>query len=479
MESGVVGSRGHAAKLIKGFKKAPTYEDILGVQLSSAKRMLHLPERYVHTALNIAEGSSNMIEQLEEQKGRTHAARRADNDDRDADMPQAVRHIRGERGETGETGQTGAQGPQGMQGVQGSPGAPGAPGASPNLEPVIREMERRLHESAAIRERAREQELQRELAHIQMESARHAETARVLAQASADLTSIPNELRAMAQAMHQRPDYLREAAQHLGAQAQRNHEQSMEYMRRNGADLASHMGRTGQGIASALERFKPPEGDSQIATTAPPPPPPPPPPAAGAVRQAARAIEKRGPYAPPAPKAQAPAGPPAPPPAGPPAPKAVRRNPGPPPPPGATPQPVPSRPGSSTDPVGYPHAPWRAGRTPAVPTPAPPQFYIGEPVKPRKKKKKEAGAPGTRTEPSADATTRLTKHGPKPIVRGSEPVNPEPTPHAPGSTVPKPRGTKRKGDYKPPDKGAKRKHPLHGAADPPAKRLRRVSAHAI
>ena len=45
LESGVVGSRGHAAKLIKGFKKAPTYEDILGVQLSSAKRMLHLPER--------------------------------------------------------------------------------------------------------------------------------------------------------------------------------------------------------------------------------------------------------------------------------------------------------------------------------------------------------------------------------------------------------------------------------------------------
>ena len=48
MESGVVGSKGRAAKLIKGFKKAPTYEDILGVQLANAKRILHLPERCLY-----------------------------------------------------------------------------------------------------------------------------------------------------------------------------------------------------------------------------------------------------------------------------------------------------------------------------------------------------------------------------------------------------------------------------------------------
>ena len=79
------------------------------------------------------------------------------------------------------------------------------------------------------------------------EQNRHAENARVLAEMNANLTSIPSELRAVAEAVAEAQqsrnniearNYMQEAAAHLGRQAQDNHTASMQVLRNNISDLA-------------------------------------------------------------------------------------------------------------------------------------------------------------------------------------------------------------------------------------------------
>ena len=113
-----------------------------------------------------------------------------------------------------------------MQGVEGPPGPPGPPGASLNLDPVIAFMERRLKEQERVREEAQNRELQNELAHIRAETERQRNISEAMARHQANLTSIPHELRAIAEATVQRPvvvdvmQHLRQAEAHIARQAQ-------------------------------------------------------------------------------------------------------------------------------------------------------------------------------------------------------------------------------------------------------------------
>ena len=230
---------------IKGLKKVPTFFDIAEIEAKNAKTSFWQPEFYVFQAPRIAEASSQIERELQEQKVRVIREIHHHNDDRMGDNPVIVRELaRGAQGVRGEPGPRGAEGTQGMQGVDGPPGPPGPPGAALNLDPVIDFMERRLREQAQQREEAQNRELQNELAHIRAETERQRNISEAMARYQANLTSIPHELRALAEATVQRPvvvdvtHHMRQAQEHLARQAQQNHESSMHFLLRNAHDLA-------------------------------------------------------------------------------------------------------------------------------------------------------------------------------------------------------------------------------------------------
>ena len=103
--------RGRAGTYIKGYKKVPTYEDILGQELRNSKVDLYLPERYVFQALQVGEAEDEATEDLKEQKEAVRGAARRDDEDRDGDEPMPV--ARGRRGASGPAGQDGPPGPPG------------------------------------------------------------------------------------------------------------------------------------------------------------------------------------------------------------------------------------------------------------------------------------------------------------------------------------------------------------------------------
>ena len=242
-------------RTIKGFKKVPQFEDILQVELRNAKKTMALPERYMFLATQVAEVSSDLEKDLAEQKQRVMGAFRHHYERRSGDTPIIV--------------QEAAQGEQGVRGPQ------GAPGITPNLDPVIREMQTRLEQAEAVRSKARDQELQEELSRMRAEQARQTERTRVLAEMQANLTSVPSELRAVAEAQRSRPTidvttHMRDAAAHLGQQQQNNHEASMQFLRRNMTDLAGFAVQMGGSLSRAMDRFK--EEPMQVTPNPPPPP---------------------------------------------------------------------------------------------------------------------------------------------------------------------------------------------------------------
>ncbi len=356
-----------------------------------------------------------------------------------------VSQVRGERGEKGETGQKGETGPA------------GPPSSTPDLGPVIQQLTSRMAEADAVRQKARDQELQDEMSRMRMEAERHAETARVLAQASANLTSIPTEIRALASKppAADPTSHLRQAAANLSAQAATQHQHSMEFLRRNASDLAQFAGQLGGGLARALDSFKPPEREMAVT-----PSPPPPPPSGGGAR-IKKAIKKA--LKPPKPAMTSSSSPPAP--AG-------------------------SRPGSSNDPpinifggpaiTDYSQMPRRKGELDKIDDMAEdmkrktkkPETSL---VKLKDKKKPPAGLKQQSTIPNHQE--KLTKHGPKTIITKTKEPEPKPTPHVPPVDVPPVQGRKRKGADKPPVTGVKRSIPQR--TGPGAKRTRRVSAHEI
>ena len=416
--------------MAKGFKKVPQYEDILKVQLENTHKYLYLPERYIFQATQVAESSRDMERELLEQKMRVHRAFRADADDRMGDMPVPLeRLVRGERGEQGEVGQRGETGQQGPTGPMGPPGAP----TRFDLDPVLRVMQQRLDESEATRARARDMELQDELSLIRAEAQRHAETSRVLAQATANLTSIPSELRAVAEATARREpvdtlSHLREAAAHYERRARENHETNVQFLQRNAFDLAQFAGQMGTSVMQAFQNFKPPERDIVMVQQ---PPPPPPPPAAGRIKRAAmKAL--------------------------PPPPRPVQPDGGPPEPPAPS-----GRPGGSSDPLP-------ADPRPVVPHAAPGTFDFGGPSTRPAEERRRADersrakwAAQSRFDPYAklekekdakkppaglsiqgttkDHTEELTKHGKKPIVDPKKPEPKKPEPKKPEKKPRKPR----------------------------------------
>jgi len=343
-------------------------------------------------------------------------------------------------------------------------------------------MERRLKEQERVREEAQNRELQNELSHIRAETERQRNISEAMARYQANLTSIPHELRAIAEATVQRPvvvdvtHHMRQAQEHLARQAQQQHESSMHFLQRNAHDLAQFAGQVGAGISSALDRFKPPEREAIQVT--PPPPPPPPPPARGRVKRAARAIEDRGPYAPPT----AP----------------------------------PSMPGSSTDTPSM-LAPISGVMSLDLPRtlkpspsrtfdfggPVPPdqrgsarhveQHYIGDDdekkpkhqqiptgkfvknISAKLKKKKQAGVSQQVTVPDHQET--LTKHGKKRLIKPTDEDDP-PVPHVPPARdIDYAKGTKRKDAPPPPKRSILRKKALE--TGPAPKKQRRVSAHQV
>jgi len=392
-------------KWLNGFKKVPQYEDLLKARLSNAHKYIYLPERYVFTASHAAEGASDLEDKLAEHKQRVLSELNDHHQRRSGDTPVII-------------SQPGPQGVPGKEGQRGEKGEVGPPGPRPNLEPVIQEMTARLTAQDAVRQQARDRELQDELSRVRMEAQRHAETNRVLAQASANLTSIPTALRALAS----RPpaadptSHLREAAAHLSRQAAQQaaqqHQHSMEFLRRNAADLASYAAQVGGGLARALDSFKPPEAQPMMVTINPPPPPDP---DAGRIK---RAAEKT--IAPP-----------------------PRRDP----PPG-------SMPGSSTDeprisifgppaPPGHKKKKSELEMIEDIERQIPPKKPKAETLVQLKDKKNPP--PGIKHDNAAkDHQEKLTKHGKKPIIPKQK-DDPKPTPHVPAVDVPPIKGMKRKG----------------------------------
>ena len=472
-----------SGKWIKGLKKIPTFLDIAEIEAKNAKTSFWQPEFYVFQAPRIAEASSQIERELEEQKVRVIREIHHHHDDRMDETPVVVREMA--RGAQGVRGDPGPRGSEGMQGVEGPRGPPGPPGAALNLDPVIDLMERRLREQAQQREEAQNRELQNELSHIKAETERQRNISEAMVRHQANLTSIPHELRAMADATR-RPvvvdvtHHLRQAQEHLARQAQQQHDASMHFLQRNAQDLAQFAGQVGAGISSALDRFKPREREA-IAATPPPPPPPPPPPARGRVKRAAREIEDRGPHPPPTPV----------------------------PPPG-------SMPGSSTDTPGMlaptsgvmsldlPRTlkPGGPSRTFDFGGPVPPEqrgsahverHYIGDDEKKPKpktkiptgkfvknvsakmKKQKAAGVSQQVSVP--DHQEKLTKNGKKTIVTAVEHED-KPEPHVqPTRDIDYTKGTKRKDAPPPPKRSILRKRPLESG--PVQKKQRRVSAHQV
>ena len=173
--------------------KVPQYEDILNEELKNAKKTMFLPERFMFLPNHVAEAASEHEKKLEEHHGTVMREFKDHYDRGSGDTPMVVQGVQSEQGQ------------RGLQGERGEQGLRGPAGPAPNLDPVIREMQSQLDQAEAVRAKAGDQELQEKLSRLRAEQARQAETARVLAEMQANLTSIPSELRAVAEAQLSRP----------------------------------------------------------------------------------------------------------------------------------------------------------------------------------------------------------------------------------------------------------------------------------
>ena len=326
---GVTKPIGGSGRSIKGFRVVSDFETLLGEELKNSKTYLSLPERYVFQAIQANEAIEDAEADLADQKARVRVVTQDDHDDRHSDTPTVIHRVRGERGERGTRGD---------DGTPGAPGPQGPAGPSPNLQPVIEEMTRRLGEADAARARARDLELQNELAHLRAEQARNAEISRMAAQAAANLTGIPSEIRILqppAPAVPTVDHHARQALEHVSRQAADSHAATMAYVRQQAAEMGGLAGAFSEGMGSVRDGlgalgsavrdamtarssdepmvvvtggYPPPPpapGAGRIpvrknlkpkakAVVAPTPPPPPPPPApdAGAIARAAKEAKK-------------------------------------------------------------------------------------------------------------------------------------------------------------------------------------------
>jgi hypothetical protein len=254
------------------FRKVKTFEDILSQELGNAKQKVGpLAERYVFQPIMVGETENEVSEQLEEAKDRLHESHRRDLDARMDDAPIHVARARaGPPGPSGPTGPSGSPGPSGPPGPQGPPGAD-APTA------VIAQLSARLDASEAARERARQAELENELLHARAEAERHAATQKVIADQSSRLSSLDTEvtlLRNRAPIVVPSVDHhARQAAEHLARQASdaqrlsaQQHAQNLQFIQHNFNGIVDFASTLPGRFASALAGFQPP---------APEPPPPP------------------------------------------------------------------------------------------------------------------------------------------------------------------------------------------------------------
>ena len=95
----------------------------------------------------------------------------------------------------------------------------------------------------------------------------------------------------------------------------------------------------------------------------------------------------------------------------------------------------------------------------------------------KQKTKKDTPVGIKKDTPAPDHGKKLTKHGVKPVVHKKKEEDDKPTPAVPPVSEVKYNKKKRKGGEKPPTTGVKRVIPERTM--PAAKRMRRVSAHAI
>ena len=328
---GVTKPIGGSGRFIKGFRVVSDFETLLGEELKNSKTYLSLPERYVFQAIQANEAIEDAERDLADQKERVRVVTQDDHDDRHSDTPTVIHRVRGERGERGTRGD---------DGTPGAPGPQGPVGPSPNLQPVIEEMTRRLGEADAARARARDLELQNELAHLRAEQARNAEISRMAAQAAANLTSIPSEIRILqppAPAVPTVDHHARQALEHVSRQAADSHAATMAYVRQQAAEMGGLAGAFGEGMGSVRDglgalgsavrdamtarssdepmvvitggdpppppapgagripvrkNLKPKAKAKAVVAPTPPPPPPPPAPDAGAIARAAKEAKK-------------------------------------------------------------------------------------------------------------------------------------------------------------------------------------------
>ena len=244
---GVTKPIGGSGRSIKGFRVVSDFETLLGEELKNSKTYLSLPERYVFQAIQANEAIEDAEADLADQKDRVRVVTQDDHDDRHSDTPTVIHRVRGERGERGTRGD---------DGTPGAPGPQGPAGPSPNLQPVIEEMTRRLGEADAARARARDLELQNELAHLRAEQARNAEISRMAAQAAANLTSIPSEIRILqppAPAVPTVDHHARQALEHVSRQAADSHAATMAYVRQQAAEMGGLAGAFSEGMGSVRD----------------------------------------------------------------------------------------------------------------------------------------------------------------------------------------------------------------------------------
>ena len=425
-------------KTIKGMRKVPQFEDILQEELKNAKKTMNLPFRYMFLADQSQQAASEHEKSLQDHHDRVMSEFKDHYDRRSGGTPIIIKEaVQGEQG---------VQGQQGPRGEQGLPGARGPPGP-------VDVMMSKLQEAEAVKMKAKQQELEDELSRMRIEQAKQARTASVLAEMQANLTSIPSELRALAEAQRSRPNvdvrtHLQEAAAHLGRQAQDNHEASMQFLRTNMQSLAGMASQVGGSLSKAVDKLK-----SEQVTNTPPPPPPPPPPDGTRIR-----------------RAESKAAPPA---------KASSSS-----------EPATSSTTPSTNIFG---ANIFGGPAPAgYVKPKSELEIVDEMVADMKRmENKKAKAPtlvktktkknipvGVKKDSSVpDHDTKLTKHGLKPVVHKKKPEEDKPTPAVPAASEVKYNKKKRKGDHNPPTTGVKRA--IAERTMPGPKRTRRVSAHAI
>ena len=431
------------------FRKVKTFEDILSQELGNAKQKVGpLAERYVFQPIQVGETENEVSEQLEEAKDRLHESHQRDLDERMGDAPLHANRARGERGERGE---------------QGPPGAD-APTA------VIAQLSARLDASEAARERARQAELENELLHARAEAERHAATQKVVADQASRLSSLNTEvtlLRNRAPIVVPSVDHhARQAAEHLARQASdaqrlsaEQHAQNLQFVQHHFNGIAEFASTLPGRFASALAGFQPPpRAPPEIPMEISSAPRPPPGGAGGRIKRAAAAIENQAKV----PKAPAPA-PPAPAPPAPPPPPAPRHS--------MFGPPISheerlkkeeeSR--KKWDAVSHDHGVAQKKKPPKKP----PSMV--------KMKNKQDAPTGLVVQGGAkDPSTKLTKHGRKPVIPKDSPPD-KPHVHLPRKRKDLPTAAEMTGGAR----GTKRKAPEPPGPDRRTVRARRVAAQAV